>query len=105
MISNPEHGWCDIQIGNWSGKLSYIDIDELLAKSKIKVETVFDKVTVVSCKLPNGFVIVEASGAVDPKNYNEQIGKKICMERIENKLWELEGYALTKKLYERNEGC
>lgn len=51
-------------------------IDELLAKSKIKVETVFDKVTVVSCKLPNGFVIVEASGAVDPKNYNEQIGKK-----------------------------
>lgn len=25
MISNPEHGWCDIQIGNWSGKLSDID--------------------------------------------------------------------------------
>lgn len=25
MISNPEHGWCDIQIGDWTGKLSYID--------------------------------------------------------------------------------
>lgn len=75
-------------------------IDELLEKSEIKVETVYDKVTIVSCKLPNGFVIVEASGAVDIANYDEKIGTEICMERIENKLWELEGYALAKQLYE-----
>lgn len=75
-------------------------IDELLNKSEIKVETVYNKVTVVSCKLPSGFVIVEASGAVDIANYDETIGKEICMERIENKLWELEGYALAKQLYE-----
>ncbi|WP_293969139.1 Gp49 family protein [uncultured Ruminococcus sp.] len=78
-------------------------IDELLAKSEIKVETVYDKVTVVNCKLPNGFVITEASGAVDPANYDEEIGKEICMNRIENKLWELEGYSLSKKLYESEE--
>lgn len=76
-------------------------IDELLEKSEIKVETVYDKVTVVSCKLPNGFVITESSGAVDTANYDEEIGTEICMTRIENKLWELEGYALTKQLYER----
>lgn len=64
-------------------------IDELLEKSEIKVETVYGKVTVVSCKLPNGFVITESSGA------------EICMARIENKLWELEGYVLAKQLYER----
>ena len=52
-------------------------IDELLAKSVIKVETVYDKVTVVNCKLPNGFVITEASGAVDPANYDEEIGKDV----------------------------
>ena len=72
-------------------------------KSEIKVETVYGKVTIVSCKLPNGFVIVEASGAVDIANYDEKIGTEICMERIENKLWELEGYALAKQLYESEE--
>lgn len=78
-------------------------IDESLAKSEIKVETVYGKVTIVSCKLPNGFVITESSGAVDTANYDEKIGTEICMARIENKLWELEGYALTKKLYESEE--
>lgn len=73
-------------------------IDELLEKSEIKVETVYDKVTIVNCKLPNGFVLTEASGAVDPANYDKKIGMEICMERIENKLWELEGYALAKQL-------
>lgn len=76
-------------------------IDELLEKSEINVKTVYGKVTVVSCKLPNGFVITEASGAVDPANYDEKIGTEICMERIENKLWELEGYVLAKQFYER----
>lgn len=78
-------------------------IDELLDKSEIKVETIYDKVTVVNCKLPNGFVITEASGAVDTANYDEKIGRAICMGRIENKLWELEGYALAKQLYESKE--
>lgn len=76
-------------------------IDELLEKSEIKVETVYGKVTVVSCKLPNGFVLTESSGAVSPANYDEKIGTEICMARIENKLWELEGYVLAKQLYER----
>ena len=61
-------------------------IDELLEKSEIKVETVYDKVTIVNCKLPNGFVLTESSGAVDKANYDEKIGTEICMERIENKL-------------------
>ena len=75
-------------------------IDELFRKSEITVETVYGKVTIVSCKLPNGFVIVEASGAVDPENYDKKIGIEICRKRIENKLWELEGYALAKQLYD-----
>lgn len=76
-------------------------IDELIEKSEIKVETVYDKVTIVNCKLPNGFVITESSGAVCKENYDEKIGTEICMSRIENKLWEFEGYVLAKQLYER----
>ncbi|MEE0872543.1 MAG: Gp49 family protein [Ruminococcus sp.] len=76
-------------------------IEDLLANSEIDVRTVFGKVTVVCCKLPNGFVITEASGAVDPTNYSEETGRDICMERITNKLWELEGYALSCKIADR----
>ena len=76
-------------------------INSLLDNSEITVNTVYDKVTIVSCKLPNGFVITEASGTVDPANYDVNIGREICMERIRNKLWELEGYALSKKLAEK----
>ena len=56
---------------------------------------------IVVCKLANGFVITESSGAVDPANYSEEIGKEVCMERIINKLWELEGYKLSCELYQR----
>ena len=52
----------------------------------------FDKCTLVCVKLENGFVLTESSACVDPANYNEEIGKEICFERIKNKIWELEGY-------------
>lgn len=74
-------------------------IDLLLADSEFTVQTVHDKVTVVTCKLPNGFVIVESSGAVSPENYDAKIGEEICRKRIEDKLWMLEGYSLQKTVY------
>lgn len=82
-------------------------IDRLIGESDIKTMTVFDKVTVVCVKLPNGFVITESSGCVDPRNYDEAYGREICLERITNRLWELEGYHLSKKLEaeeKKNEG-
>ena len=74
-------------------------IDELMESCDIAVTTAFDKCTIVACKLPNGFVIVESSSCVDPDNYDEDMGVDICMKNIENKLWELEGYLLQNKLY------
>lgn len=61
-------------------------IDELLEKSEIKVETVYSKVTVVSCKLPNGFVLTESSGAVDPANYmmKKSVQKSVWQESKTN---------------------
>lgn len=73
-------------------------IDALIELSIKQTMTVFGKVTVVCAKLPNGFVITESSGCVDPANYDEKIGYKICLERIKNKLWELEGYSLSDRL-------
>lgn len=81
-------------------RVTQAQIDALINTAEITVNTIYDKITVVTVKLANGFCLSEASGAVDPANYDEKIGKDICLERIKNKLWELEGYALQKKVDE-----
>lgn len=81
------------------------DIDKLLQEAEVGVATVHDKCTMVSVKLKNGFIITESSACVDPTNYDVETGFNICMERIANRLWELEGYALQKKLYEEGLAC
>lgn len=78
-------------------------IDDLIARSEVDVCTKFDKVTVVTVKLPNGFVLVEASGAVDKANYSEEMGRKTCLERIAIKLWSFEGYNLASHIARRPE--
>ena len=73
-------------------------IDTIMSKSVIKVTTIHDKCTVVSAKLPNGFVITESSACVDLANYDERQSVAICKTQIENKVWELEGYRLRCEL-------
>lgn len=73
-------------------------IDSLIRESQISVKTVFGKCTIVAVQLKNGFVLVESSSCVDPMNYNEAMGMSICIDRIKNKLWELEGYKLQHEL-------
>ena len=75
-------------------------IEQVMNHSKVTVQTLFDKCTVVACQLPSGFVIVESSACVDPKNYDEKMGVEICMNRIKDKVWEMEGYRLQNDLYE-----
>lgn len=70
----------------------------ILAQSEVQVRTEFGKLTVVTVKLPNGFTIVESSGCVDPANYDEELGMEICMKRIEDRIWYLEGYRLQCEL-------
>lgn len=74
------------------------EIDEILENCEICTFKAFDKCTVVAVKLPNGFVLTASSACVDPSNYDEEIGKQICLNKIEDKLWELEGYSLQNEL-------
>lgn len=73
-------------------------VDDIVRNSKLMINTVFDKCTILACKLPSGFVIVESSACVDPDNYSEELGFEICMNKIVNKVWELEGYRLQNEL-------
>ena len=59
-----------------------------------EVRTMGDKCTVVRATLRNGFEIVESSACVSAENYDEELGAKICMKKIEDKVWFLLGFLL-----------
>lgn len=76
------------------------DIDNILANTFIKTEKYGDKTTIVKATLPNGFVIIADSSCVDPSNFDMSIGEQECMKKIEDKIWELEGYRLQCEISE-----
>ena len=81
-------------------KVTKEDVLDIINESSIIVETgVFDKSTVLHCKLPNGFVITTTSACVDPENYDAEIGEDICYDKLMDKIWELEGYRLQSERY------
>lgn len=78
-------------------KVTQEDVDKLLDASMVCDVKMGTKSTVVCVTLPNGFEIVTSSSCVDPDNYDHELGKEICMERVEDKIWELEGYLLQNR--------
>ena len=68
------------------------NVDDFI--KEIKVSTIGEKTTLVIATLINGFEIIESSSCVDVANYDEEMGKDICVERIKNKIWELLGFLL-----------
>lgn len=81
-------------------KISKKDIDKILEDSFMEVEQYGNKTTVLKATLPNGFVIVESSSCVDPKNFDMKVGEEICLDKLVNKIWELEGYNLQSNKFE-----
>lgn len=76
------------------GKLSISQkaVDDFIVETH--VETVGDKTTIVRAVLKNKFEIVESSSCVSPKLYDEELGAKICMKKIKDKVWYLLGFLL-----------
>lgn len=77
-------------------------INKIMQTAEVKAIEVFGKCTIVTAKLPNGFILTESSACVDPANYDVEIGKEICLNRIANRVWELEGYLLQEANYRLN---
>lgn len=74
-------------------------INHLLDTADYEVLTAFDKCTIVVAQLENGHVIVEAAACMDPANYDSDTGESICRDKIRERLWELEAYALQKAVH------
>lgn len=78
-------------------------IDKIVEETEFKTIQIYGKTTIVSAKLPNGFVITESSSCVDPTNYDEKLGEEICKNRIIDKIWEFEGYKLQDEIYRESQ--
>jgi hypothetical protein len=57
-------------------------------------QTAGDKTTIVRALLRNGFELVEASSCVSQENYDEKMGRDICMRKIRDRVWYLLGFLL-----------
>jgi hypothetical protein len=79
-------------------------VDQLIEQSTIQSIKMGQKTTVVHLILPNGFEIVGAAACVDPAEYDHEIGEKIALGRIKDKVWLLEGYLLQNKDVSSAEG-
>ena len=84
-------------------KVTQERVDHLMETAEWEAVVAYGKCLILTAKLENGFVITESSACVDPENFDMETGAVICRQKIENKIWELEGYALQKEVYERSE--
>ena len=77
-------------------KKNKVSIEEVKANMQdVFVTTIqaHDKpVTFVEVRMLNGFTVCESTTCVDPANYDEEIGKQVCLKRIEDKIFMLLGY-------------
>ena len=72
--------------------LTEFDINRFLGS--IEGVTMGEKTTIVQATLINGYEMVESSSCVDPKNYDEQLGVKLCAGKVRDKIWGLLGFVL-----------
>lgn len=57
-------------------------------------------VTICIIILENGFKVEGTSACVDPKIYNETIGRKEAYDAAFEKIWDKEGYLLKQQMFE-----
>lgn len=80
-------------------KITQEMVDKVLEEAEIRDEKWWDNLTVVSVRLKNGWTITQTSACVDPANYDHKLGKRICMEKIEDEVWKLLGWSLNDDIH------
>lgn len=70
-------------------------INKIYNQSEVKTFRSFDNVIIVSCKLPNGFMIIETETRINSNEYNEKICIEMCEKRIKEVIFNLDDYILS----------
>lgn len=80
------------------------DVDAEMQNVMVRTVKEFGRsVTYVTVRMRNGFTIRESTQPVDEDNYDEEIGKKICLEHIADKIWFLLGYMLCEDNFRKKD--
>lgn len=81
-----------IGIKNDSNTITECIVDEFI--DNIEVSKLGERTTLVKATLKNGFIITETSSSITSDNFDMEIGKRICISKIKDKVWELLGFLL-----------
>ena len=74
-------------------------IDDLISGAKeIQYHVMAETVTVCCVTLSCGFRVVAYSACISPENFDSEIGQKVALDNVREKLWELEGYRLRSEM-------
>lgn len=81
-------------------RLTLADIESKIVKTHFHIvpETT---TTICTLVLANGFTVVGKSACVSPENFDKAIGEDIARNDAVEKVWELEGYLLKEREFER----
>lgn len=75
-------------------KLTEADINAFMGRGEALTEKRGEKTTLVEFVMPIGWIDIDVSSCVDPANYDQGLGERICLERIGNRLWSHLGFVL-----------
>lgn len=80
------------------------EVNRILTNYERSTVKHFDKcITIVSVKMPNGFVLTESSTCVDPSSFDIEIGTRACLGRLKPRVWQLLAYdKMTKETSDGN---
>jgi len=61
----------------------------------------YGTLTICILKLKNGILVTGESACVSKENFNKTLGEEVAYKNAKDKIWELEGYLLKEKLWEK----
>lgn len=80
-------------------RLTPKDLDELIEKVEV-FQPDDSTVTFCTLQLINGCQVNGESNVIDPANYNAEMGKEAAFKSAREKIWQLEGYALKRSMFD-----
>lgn len=86
-------------------KITKAHVDNIFNESTLLISKAHKKITIISCRLPNGYVITESSLCTTLEADDQDIVDEAstCIQRIKDKIYELEGYLLHQRSFEEEQ--
>jgi len=62
------------------------DLEAVIDAADVTTQKIMEKTTIMGAKLPNGYELVVSSSCVDPQDFDPELGRSICRDRLKAKL-------------------